>query len=108
MVDVAEWPKWLNDVVTKLDEASAEEGPSASHGWALVPPTLRKELRDNCIELHQVHQERSAIRAELETLRAAVRKLDGNSYPIAPGSECRQSVDQGMLAELRQLVRKDT
>lgn len=63
MADVAEWPKWLNDIITKLDASSSGQGPSAVHGPALITPTLRKQLRDICIELHHVHLERSASRA---------------------------------------------
>jgi hypothetical protein len=70
MVDVAEWPKWLNDVVTRLDDSSADEGPGATHGWARIAPTLRKELRDNCIELHHCHRDRKRLREQLEAAQA--------------------------------------
>jgi hypothetical protein len=68
MVDVAEWPKWLNDVLTRLDNSSAEVGPSAVHASALISPTLRKELRDHCIELHQLHMERRGLKAALQEI----------------------------------------
>jgi hypothetical protein len=44
---------------------------------------------------------------EVKRLRAVVdlvRKLDGNSYPIAPQTEGRQSVAQSILADLRRAV----
>ena len=68
MVDVAEWPKWLNDIVTRLDASSSAEGPSAVHGPAAITPSLRKALRDNCIELHHLHLERSQLRAQVEAV----------------------------------------
>ena len=75
MVDVAEWPKWLNEIMTRLDDASSDEGPSARHGWARVPPTLRKELRDVCLDLHHTQRER-------EVLRAALASVDGHLRAI--------------------------
>jgi hypothetical protein len=48
MVDVAEWPKWLNDNLTKLDALGAD---------GVVSPTFVKEMRDTCIELHHAHAE---------------------------------------------------
>lgn len=68
MVDVPEWPKWLNDIITKLDASSSEQGPSAVHGPAKISPTLRKALRDNCIELHELHLERKDLRAKVAEL----------------------------------------
>jgi hypothetical protein len=83
MVDVAEWPKWLNDVVTKLDASSCEVGPSAAHASARISPTLRKELRDHCIELHQCHAQRSLMRRRLAL---AVECLEGIAG--TKGAEC--------------------
>jgi|SRR5215469_13765284 len=55
MTNVAEWPKWLNDNVTKLN-ALGDTG--------IVSPTFVKELRDTCIELHHLHLERTRLKAE--------------------------------------------
>ena len=68
MVDVAEWPEWLNDILTRLDDSSADQGPSAVHGPAMISPTLRKILRDICIELHQPHVERKRLRDALREI----------------------------------------
>lgn len=87
MVDVAEWPKWLNDIVTRLDASSSAEGPSAVHGPASITPTLRKELRDICVELHHTHVERSALRKAVvvkdDALRLAHARLANvNARPL--------------------------
>jgi hypothetical protein len=74
MVDVAEWPKWLNDILTRLDDSSAEQGPSAVHGPARISTTLRKQLRDICIELHHTHLDRSKMRESLVGVDAALRR----------------------------------
>ena len=77
MVDVAEWPKWLNDILTKLDQSSTGDGPSATHGPALIAGTLRKELRDVCLELHHLHLERKALKEERDRMRLMLVAIKG-------------------------------
>ena len=74
MADVAEWPKWLNNVLTRLEQSSIDTGPSAAYGRATIAPTLRKELRDICVELHQLHLERKALKEALERGRETLHK----------------------------------
>ena len=80
MVDVATWPQWLNDILTKLDNSSAEEGPSARHASALISPTLRKNLRDVCLELHHLHEERRDLRAQLAQMVADRTEAERQKY----------------------------
>jgi hypothetical protein len=102
MVDVAEWPKWLNDVLTKLDASSADAGPSAEHGRALISPTLRKELRDHCIELYQCHAQRSLMRRRLVLAVECLEGIAGTNgaecaYPRAEAAEALRSIqDMGL------------